>query len=87
MQASSTIHRVTYHISVQSEHHPFGPPLFRGTLETVAGQEFEFGTLAELNHLLCEVGGWIDAPPLVISQARLTSRSSLTHSSVSEEEK
>jgi hypothetical protein len=63
MNDSSTIHQVTYIISIRSEYQQLGSPLFRGTLEIVTGQKFEFGTLAELNGLLCEIGGWIDTPP------------------------
>ena len=63
MNNSSTIHEVTYIISIRSEYQQFGSPTFRGTLETVAGQKFEFHTLAELNGLLCEICGWIDTPP------------------------
>ncbi len=65
MLGTSTIHQVTYTLSIRSIHHQLGPPVFHGTLETVAGQKFEFSTLAELNRLLCEVGGWIDTPTLV----------------------
>ncbi len=56
-------HQVAYIISIRSEYPRLGPPVFRGTLQVVAGQQFEFVTLAELNYLLCEVGGWIDTPP------------------------
>ena len=63
MKDPSTIHEVTYIISIRSEHQQSGSPIFRGTLETVAGQKFEFNTLAELNGLLCEICGWIDALP------------------------
>lgn len=63
MNDSSTSHQVTYIISIRSEHQQPGSPVFRGSLEIVAGQKFEFGTLAELNGLLCEIGGWIDKPP------------------------
>jgi hypothetical protein len=59
----STVHQVTYTISIQSEHSRAGSPIFRGTLETGAGQKFEFNTLAELNRLLCEICGWADPPP------------------------
>ena len=60
----STIHQVAYIISIRSEYQHLGSPIFRGTLETAAGQKFEFSTLAELNGLLCEIGGWIDTPQL-----------------------
>ena len=41
-----------------------GSPIYRGTLEIVSGQKFEFRTLEELNGLLCEICGWIDNPPI-----------------------
>ncbi len=63
MRDPSMIHQVAYIISIRSEHTRLGPRVFRGTLQVVAGQQFEFTTLAELNNLLCEVGGWIDMPP------------------------
>jgi hypothetical protein len=64
MNDSSTIHQVTYIITIRSEYQQLGSPIFRGALEIVTGQKFEFSTLAELNSLLCEIGGWIDTPPL-----------------------
>jgi hypothetical protein len=64
MNESSNIHQVSYIISIRSENPPLGSPIFCGTLEIVSGQKFEFGTIAELNSLLCEIGGWIDTPPL-----------------------
>ena len=64
MNDSSSIHQVRYIISIRSEYPPLGSPVFRGTLEIVSGQKFEFSTLTELNSLLCEIGGWIDTPPL-----------------------
>ncbi len=62
MKCTSIIHQVTYTVSIRSEHKQSGLPVFRGTLETVAGQKFEVSTLAELDALLCEIGGWIDRP-------------------------
>jgi len=35
---------------------------WKGDLETAAGQHLNFTSLAELNHLLSELGGWIDPP-------------------------
>ncbi len=64
MKHSSTIHQVTYILSIRSEYRQLGSAVFRGTLETVAGQKFGFCTLAELNGLLCDIGGWIDSPAL-----------------------
>ncbi len=62
MNDSSTIHLARYIISIRSEYRKLGSPVFRGTLEIVSGQQFEFSTLTELNILLCEIGGWIDVP-------------------------
>ncbi len=62
MKDPSSIHQMTYIISIQSEYHRSGPPIFRGTLCTVSGQEFKFSTLAELEGLLCEICGWVDMP-------------------------
>jgi len=63
MKDSNTIHQVKYIISIRSDYRQMGTPVFFGTLETVTGQKFNFITLAELNSLLCEIGGWIDTPP------------------------
>ena len=64
MKDSFTIHEATYIISIRSEYRQSGSPIFRGTLETIAGQKFEFNTLTELNGLLCEICGWIETSPL-----------------------
>jgi hypothetical protein len=64
MNGPTTIHQVKYVLWIRSEHEPLSSPVFHGTLETIAGQKFEFSTLAELNGLLCEIGGWIDTSPL-----------------------
>ncbi len=66
---TSAIHQVSYVISIRSEYRPSRSPVFHGTLETVAGQKFEFKTLAELNSLLCEIGGWIDGPAQINAAA------------------
>lgn len=72
MKNSSAVHQVSYIISIRSEYQHLGSPTFRGTLETAAGQKFEFNTLAELNGLLCEMGGWIDTPPLTAEGRQAT---------------
>ena len=59
------MHRVRYILTLRSEYQHWGSPVFHGTLETVAGQKFEFSTLDEFNRLLCEICGWIDTPPSV----------------------
>ncbi len=61
----ATVHQVAYILSVRSEYPPLGSPTFHGTLETGTGQKFEFGTLAELNALMCEICGWVDTLPPV----------------------
>ncbi len=60
MNDSSTIHQVKYILWIRSEYKTLSSPVFLGTLETLSGQQFEFSTLAELNGLLCEIGGWVD---------------------------
>lgn len=64
MDASSSVHQMKYILWIRSEYKLLSNPLFYGMLETISGQKFEFSTLAELNGLLCEIGGWIDTPPL-----------------------
>jgi hypothetical protein len=54
--------RVSYMISIWSERQRDLPSAWRGSIETAAGQRFTFSTLAELNRLLCELGGWMDPP-------------------------
>ena len=54
--------RTPYTISIWTEHERDSLPLWRGSLETASGQQWPFATLAELNRLLCELGGWMDPP-------------------------
>ena len=54
------LRQVVYVISIWSECQPNRPSLWHGSLKTAAGQQFDFSTLDELNHLLCELGGWMD---------------------------
>ena len=58
----ASIRRVSYLLSLRAERNAETPPRWHGTLETAAGQRFEFSTLAELDRLLCELGGWMDPP-------------------------
>ena len=58
-----SIRRVSYVLSLGAERSGDTAPRWHGSLQTAAGQRFEFSTLAELEHLLCELGGWIDPPP------------------------
>jgi hypothetical protein len=57
-------HKVTYVLSIWSHRKREHPPLWCGSLETASGQRFDFATLAELNRLLCEVGGWAEPADL-----------------------
>lgn len=43
------------------------PPHWRGALETLAGQRFYFHTLAGLNRLMHEIGGWQELPEQTLS--------------------
>ncbi len=36
--------------------------VWHGFIETASKQRLYFGTLADLNQLLCELGGWMDPP-------------------------
>jgi len=54
--------RVSYVVSIWREAEQESAPSWQGDLETAAGQHLNFISLAELNHLLCELGGWIDPP-------------------------
>lgn len=62
MNSLSTPRKVSYVISIWREAGPGSGVCWKGHLETVAGQHLNFTSLAELNHLLCELGGWIDPP-------------------------
>lgn len=42
---------------------------WHGSLKATAGQEWTFETLAELNYLLCEIGGWMDPPADIHAEA------------------
>jgi len=52
--------KVSYVISIWREKEHESTPSWKGDLETTAGQHLSFTSLAELNQLLCELGGWID---------------------------
>ena len=54
--------KVSYVLSIWREADEESVLCWKGGLETAAGQHLNFSTLAELNHLLCELGGWIDPP-------------------------
>jgi hypothetical protein len=63
MNGPATIHKVKYILWIRSEYESLRVPVFYGTLETVAGQQFKFSTLGELKGLLYEICGWIDSLP------------------------
>ena len=52
--------KVSYVVSIWREADQESVLCWKGDLETAAGQHLNFTSLAELNHLLCELVGWID---------------------------
>jgi hypothetical protein len=62
MNAVSTTRKVSYVISIWREAEQESKLCWKGDLETAAGQHLSFISLAELNHLLCELGSWMDPP-------------------------
>jgi hypothetical protein len=62
MNSLPTPRKVAYVISIWREAEQESALCWKGDLETAAGQHLDFTSLAELNHLLCELGGWIDPP-------------------------
>ena len=54
--------RLTYTLVIWNEPRPDRRSVWRGWLQTLAGQRFAFDSLAELNRLLAELGGWMDQP-------------------------
>ena len=63
--------KVSYIVSIWREADQESLLCWKGDLETVAGQHLNFTSLAELNHLLSELGGWID--PSVASASSVPS--------------
>jgi hypothetical protein len=57
---SSATRKVFYIVSIWREVIQERSLSWKGDLETAAGQHLNFTSLAELNHLLCELGGWTD---------------------------
>jgi hypothetical protein len=53
-----TVHRKSYIISIWAERPAEGTPVWRGYLETTVGQRSYFASLADLNRMLRERGGW-----------------------------
>ncbi len=62
MNLVQPFHPVSYVLSIWSEHQSDQPPIWHGWIEMTGGQRFNFTTLAELDRLLCELGGWMDPP-------------------------
>jgi hypothetical protein len=62
INSSSATRKVSYIVSIWREAKQECSLGWKGDLETGAGQHLNFNSLAELNHLLCELGGWIDPP-------------------------
>ena len=62
MNSLSSTRKVSYVVSIWREVEQESKLYWKGDLETAAGQHLGFTSLAELNHLLCELGGWIDPP-------------------------
>lgn len=62
MNEQSTRRSMTFLLSVWKEAQGDILTLWHGSLKTAAGQAWTFETLAELEILLCEIGGWMDPP-------------------------
>lgn len=60
MNSLSATRKVSYVVSIWREAEQASALCWKGDLETASGQHLNFTSLAELNHLLCELGGWID---------------------------
>jgi hypothetical protein len=66
MNGSDAPRRTSYLLSIWHEEQEEAQ-VWHGFIETAAQQRLDFSTLAELNRLLCELGGWMD-PPLSLHQ-------------------
>jgi hypothetical protein len=54
--------RLTWTLSVWVNHSDRDAQEWAGVLESAGGQRWDFGSLDELDRLICELGGWIDPP-------------------------
>lgn len=54
--------RAAFILTIWAETVPADAPTWRGYLEGGDGQRRYFASLAGLNQLLIEVGGWVDLP-------------------------
>ncbi len=71
MNNAQPVHPVSYVLTIWSERHADLPTVWQGLIQMRGGQHFHFATLAELERLLSEIGGWTDPP-----QTRMNERSS-----------
>ena len=62
MNSLSAKRKASYVVSVWREVEHESVFYWKGDLETATGQHLDFASPAELNHLLYELGGWIDPP-------------------------
>jgi hypothetical protein len=62
MNTLPTPRKVSYVLSIWREADQESVLCWKGNLETTARQHLNCTSLAELNRLLCELGGWIDPP-------------------------
>ncbi len=75
MDGSDTSRRTIYLLAIWNEGRDEAR-VWHGYIETAAEQRMYFGTLAELNRLLCELGGWME-PPLSLNQESVFSRDTM----------
>ncbi len=68
MNDAQPVHPVSYVLSIWSERQPDLAPVWHGVLQLTGGQRFDFTTLAELERLLSELGGWMDPPDKWINE-------------------
>ncbi len=62
MNDAQPVHPVSYVLSIWSERQSDLTSVWHGVLQVAGGQRFHFTTLAELECLLSELGGWMDPP-------------------------
>lgn len=62
MDEQSTGRSMMFVLSVWKELSSDVVTVCHGSLKATTGQEWTFETLAELDYLLCEIGGWMEPP-------------------------
>ncbi len=62
MQEQTDVRRISYLVSIWVDRKDPADPRWRGSLQTLAGQQFFFENLEELKHFIYELGGWVDPP-------------------------